>query len=83
MTKRYHIPTVITTTDDVTREEAAQYVRQMLSNLEQTDAIHRTYVESSGIEDAEGERLLDMIERADEENINAAIEAMGALESDE
>lgn len=83
MTNRYHLPVVITTTDDLTREEATEYVESMLSNLEGTENVYRTFVEDTGIDDTEADRLLEMMGELDRRTLQAAVGAMEELEEDE
>ena len=76
MTNRYHLPVVVTTSDELSRDEVADYVERVLANLEETDAIYRTYVEGSNIEEGEAERLLDMLETMDDGSLVDAIDAI-------
>ena len=82
MTKRFHLPVVVTTDDDVTREQVTQYVEAMLSNLEETDEVYRTFVEDDGIETSETDRLLDMLDRLSDEDIASAIESVDEITDD-
>lgn len=82
MTNRYHLPVVITTTDSFTREEATEYVERILANLEETESVYRTYVESNGMDEGESERLLDMLDRVDDEQLIAALESVEELADD-
>ena len=83
MTNRYHLPVVLTTTDEMTREEAIEYVESVLSNLEETDSVYRTYVEAEGIDEGEAERLLEMLSRIEDGNIADATTAIDTLAEDE
>jgi len=83
MTNRYHLPVVITTKDEMSKEEAIDYVERILANLEETDDVYRTYVEQSSIDDGEAERLLDMLNRVDDENIAAALDGIDTITEDE
>lgn len=82
MTNRFHLPVVVTTDDDVTREQVTQYVEAMLSNLEETDEVYRTFVEDDGIETSETDRLLDMLDRLSDEDIASAIESVDEITDD-
>jgi hypothetical protein len=82
MTNRYHLPVVVTTIDSFSREEAEDYVERILENLEETDAVHRTYVESSGMDEGEGNRLLDMLDNLDDEDLTAALESVEEIATD-
>lgn len=82
MTNRYHLPVVITTVDEMSRAEAIDYVERVLSNLDDTDVVHRTYVEGGGIDEGEADRLLDMLSRVDDENIADAMDAIETLAED-
>lgn len=83
MTNRYHLPLVVTTVDDVDRDEAAEYVERLLSDLETAEAFHRAYIENTSIDDGEARRLLDMLERIDVANIESAADAIDTIASDE
>lgn len=83
MTNRYHLPVVVTTEDDMTREEAIDYVERVLANLEETESVYRTFVEDEGIDTNEAERLLEMMVRFDEEGLHAAMSAMEELEDEQ
>lgn len=83
MTNRYHLPVVVTTTDEFSREDAVEYVERILANLEETDDIHRTYVEDSSIEEAEAERMLEMLERLNDEKLGSAIDALEEITEDD
>lgn len=83
MTNRYHLPVVVTTTDEFSREDAVEYVERILANLEETDDIHRTYVEGVGIEEAEAERMLEMLERVDDDSLGSAIDALEEITEDD
>lgn len=72
MTNRFHIPVVVTTSDDVTKEEVIQSVEAMLSNLEETDHMYRTFVEDESIETSEADRLFQLLERINDDDIAAA-----------
>lgn len=82
MTNRYHLPVVITTTDSFTREQAREYVERTLSGLEETESVYRTYVESDGMDAGESERLFDMLDRVDDEQLIAALESVEELAED-
>lgn len=82
MTNRYHLPVVVTTSDNLTRTEAAEYVERILSNLEETDEIYRTYIEGGGIDDGDAERLMDMLNRVEDEDIDAALDALDVVTED-
>lgn len=83
MTNRYHLPVVITTIDSFSKEEAREYVERILANLEETEAVYRTYVESDGIDEGESERLLDMLDRIDDEELRAALESIDELSEED
>lgn len=83
MTNRYHIPVVVTADDETSRDEVIEYVEAMLSNLEESDAVHRTYVENEGVGDAEAQRLLDMLARIEDGDVANATEAIDAIAEDE
>ena len=83
MTNRYHLPVVVTTTDEFSRAEAIDYVERILANLEETDDIHRTYVESTGIDEGEAKRLLDMLEIMDTDDVESALEAIETMKEDD
>lgn len=76
MTNRFHLPVVVTTSDDLRRDDVVDFVERVLANLEETDDIYRTYVEDSGIEEAEAERMLEMLGRIDDDNLGSAIDAL-------
>lgn len=82
MTNRYHLPVVITTTDEMSKEEAIAYVERILANLEETGDVYRTYVEQSSIDDGEAERLLDMLKRVDDGDIVDALDGIDAVTKD-
>jgi maltooligosyltrehalose synthase len=77
------LPVVITTSDDFSREEAVEYVERILSNLEETDEVYRTYVEASGIDEGEAERMLDMLKAMDEDSLSDALDAIDHVTEDE
>jgi len=83
MTNRYHLPVVVTTTDEFSREDAVEYVERILANLEETDDIYRTYVEGAGIEEPEAERMLEMLERLNDEKLGSAIDALEEITEDD
>lgn len=83
MTNRYHLPIVITTTDELNREKAIEYVERVLANLEETDDVYRTYVEDTSIDEGDAERLLDMLNRVDDDNIAAALDGIDLVTEDE
>jgi len=82
MTNRYHLPVVVTTVDDMTREETIEYVERILANLEEAEGVYRTYVEDSSIDDGEAKRLLEMLSRVDTEALSGAVDAMDELSED-
>lgn len=79
MSNRYHIPVVITTTNDMEKAEAIDYVESVVANLEETEQVYRTFVEKNGLDEAEVEELLDMIESVETWEVGAAIEAIEHL----
>lgn len=82
MTNRYHLPVVVTTDDETTKQEATQYVESVLANLEESDFIFRTYIESNGLDDADATRMLEMFDRIDEESLDAAVAALDEVTDD-
>ena len=68
---------------EMDHEEAIEYVESVLSNLEETDSVYRTYVEAEGIDEGEAERLLEMLSRIEDGNIADATTAIDTLAEDE
>ena len=83
MTNRYHVPVVLTTTDEMTREEAIKHVEGVLPNLEEADSVYRTYVEDEGIDEGEAEHLLEMLSQIEDGNITNVTAAIKTLAEDE
>lgn len=83
MTNRYHIPVVVTTTDELSREETVEYVERILLNVEDAENVYRTYVEDSSIDEGEAERLLEMLSRVGTEDLSGAVDAMDTITDDE
>lgn len=79
MSNRYHIPVVITTTNEMERAEAIDYVESVVANLEETENVYRTFVEKNGFDEAEAEQLLDMLDSVETWEVGAAIEAIEHL----
>jgi hypothetical protein len=73
----------VTTKDDFSREETIDYVESILTNLEETEDVYRTYVEDNTIDEADAQRLLTNMDRLDEETILSTLKAMQTLEADE
>jgi len=82
MTNRYHLPVVVTTSDDMSIDEAAEYVERVLANLEETEDVYRTYIEDSGIEEGEAERMMEMLSLLGDDSIDAAIDALDEVTED-
>lgn len=84
MGSRYHISIVVTAEDGVSRDEVSTLVGSAVRGLEDAEDIHRAFVEGGGIDEAEAERLLEILSRVSTDDIVAASETMRALsESDE
>jgi hypothetical protein len=83
MTNRYHLPLVVTTADELDRDETIEYVERILGNLEESEDVYRTYVEDSSIDEGEAERLLEMLSRVDTEDLSGAVEAMDTIADNE
>jgi len=83
MSNRYHIPVVITTTNDMEKAEAIDYVESVLENLEETESVYRTFVEKGGLDEAETERLLDMLESIETWEVGALLETIEHLSTDD
>lgn len=83
MTKRNHIPIVVTTKDGVSDESVEKYVQAALDQLNDVDEINRVFIASSEMPDEEASRLLDMMDRVDVENIEAASRAKEKLSDGE
>jgi len=79
MSNRYHIPVVITTTNDMEKAEAIDYVESVVANLEETENVYRTFIEKNGLDEAEAEQLLDMLESIETWEVGASIEAIEHL----
>jgi len=82
MANRYHIPVVITTDNDVSREEASDAIEQMVKDLEETDFVYRTYVEQMKIDQGDSERLLEMLFTARNQNIGLTEETISYISNE-
>jgi hypothetical protein len=82
MVERHKIDVIVTTDDKVERSDVKEYADRVLRTLEETDFIHRTYVESDGMKDADGERMIEMIARIEDENLADAADALDRVTKD-
>lgn len=83
MTNRYHLPVVVTTSDDLHREDVVDFVERVLANLEETDEIYRTYVEGGNIEEGEAERLLNMLDTMSDDSLEDALDAIDHISKED
>jgi len=65
------------------KAEAIDYVESVLENLEETESVYRTFVEKGGLDESETERLLDMLNDIDTDDIIAGIDAIEHLSTDD
>jgi hypothetical protein len=83
MTNRHHIPVVVTTDDETGHDEVVDYVERVVANLEETDFIFRTFVEDSSLDESEARRMMQMLDRVDEDSLAGAIDALDEVTEDE
>lgn len=83
MTNRYHIPLVVVTSDELTREEAENYVESLVRNSDEAGPILQAFVEDTDIESDEADRLIDMLTELDADEIDSAIDTAEEVTEDE
>lgn len=84
MTNEYEFEVKFVVPDEVEEENVLLVLREFFGDLIQTDRFIDAVVEADGgMEDFEEERLLDMLTRMDEDDLDAALDAIEELQDGE
>lgn len=84
MTNEYEFEVKFVVPDEVEEENVLMVLREFFGDLIQTDRFIDAVVEADGgMEDFEEERLLDMLTRMDEDDLDAALDAIEELQDGE
>ncbi len=84
MTNRYHIPIVVTTADEMRRDELESLLEMILTDeVEQDPEVYRTFIEDTGIDTEDAERLFTMLDRVSDKKIATAVAALDEIRSEE
>lgn len=83
MSEKYEFTVTISTSDEVSERDTAAQLLQWAASGAGHEHIKHITVHHSDMSDNEADRLLEMLDRFDEDDIESAIEAINAIRDDE